>query len=93
MDPEAEAVELGVRSLLGIDVTVRTGRRFDVDGLDQGQARTLAERCLALIHDVHDPPYHPDEFEVVRPRRRSGRSCSWSSTTRPQRLSREAISS
>lgn len=64
MDPEAEAVELGVRSLLGRNVTVRTGRRFDVAGLDQSQARTFAERCLAntLIHEVHETPYHPSEF-------------------------------
>lgn len=64
MDPDAEAVELGVRSLLGVEVTVRTGRRFDVVGLDQPQARTFAERCLAntLIHEVHEVPFHPDAF-------------------------------
>ncbi len=94
MDPEAEAVELGVRSLLGVDVTVRTGRRFDVDGLDQGQARTFAERCLAntLIHDVHDVPYHPEQFEAGHDREAEVRTVPLLELDDDalQRLSREA---
>ncbi|MEE2907467.1 MAG: phosphoribosylformylglycinamidine synthase subunit PurL [Planctomycetota bacterium] len=64
MDPEADAVELAIRSLLGRSVGIRTGVRYDMDGIDDAAARELARRCLAntLIHHVHDGPYHPDTF-------------------------------
>ncbi|MEE3001884.1 MAG: phosphoribosylformylglycinamidine synthase subunit PurL [Planctomycetota bacterium] len=63
-DPDAEAVELAIRSLVGCDVRVRTGRRYDVGGLDAESARQFASRCLAnpLIHGVYTEPYHPDAF-------------------------------
>ena len=71
MDPDAEAVELAVRSLIGRDVEVRTGRRFDVSGLDRVHAEFFADRCLAntLIQDIHSAPFHPSEFPAghVRP--------------------------
>ena len=64
MDPDADAVELAIRSLLGRSVSIRTGIRYDMDGIDAASANDLARRCLAntLIHNVHDGPYHPDAF-------------------------------
>lgn len=64
MDPDAEAVELAVQSLLGRPVTVRTGRRFDVGGLGEHQIESFAGRCLAnpLIQEIHVEPFHPNEF-------------------------------
>ena len=61
MDPDAEAVERAVRAMLGIDVAVRTGRRYDFYGTDPATARAVAEQCLAnpVIHAIHDQPYEP----------------------------------
>ena len=64
MDPDAEAVEQAIEAMLGIDVRVRTGRRFDMHGIDAMTARTIAESCLAntVIHAIHDRPYQPRSF-------------------------------
>ena len=64
MDPDAEAVELAIRTMLDCDVSVRTGRRFDLHGTSPAAARGIAERCLAnpVIHDIHEAPYCPDAF-------------------------------
>ncbi|MHC4948500.1 MAG: phosphoribosylformylglycinamidine synthase subunit PurL [Planctomycetota bacterium] len=70
MDPDAEAVELAIRSLLDVDVTVRTGRRYDLHRTDAATARRLAERCLAnpVIHAIHETPYQPTAFARGTPR-------------------------
>ena len=67
MDPDAEAVEQAIEAMLGFDVRVRTGRRFDMHGIDAMTARTIAESCLAntVIHAIHDRPYQPDRKSVV----------------------------
>ena len=67
MDPDAEAVELGIRALLGARTSVRTGRRYDIAGTSAADARRLAERLLAntMIHAVHDQPYLPREFPAA----------------------------
>ncbi|MHC4447752.1 MAG: phosphoribosylformylglycinamidine synthase subunit PurS, partial [Planctomycetota bacterium] len=64
MDPDAEAVERAIEAMLGIDVRVRTGRRFDMHGIDALTARVIAESCLAntVIHAIHDRPYQPRSF-------------------------------
>src|SRR5688572_16562338 len=64
MDPDAEAVKLAIKSLLGVDVDVRTGRRFDMHETDPQTARQIAQRVLAntVIHAIYDEPYHPTEF-------------------------------
>ncbi|MHC5001497.1 MAG: phosphoribosylformylglycinamidine synthase subunit PurS [Planctomycetota bacterium] len=64
MDPDAEAVETAIREMLGVEVAVRTGRRYDLHGTPAAAARELAERCLAntVIHAIHDEPYHPAGF-------------------------------
>ena len=64
MDPDADSVQLAIHSLLGRTVNIRTGVRYDMEGIDTEDARDLARRCLAntLIHHVHEGPYHPDSF-------------------------------
>ena len=64
MDPDAEAVRIAIHSMLGVDVDVRTGRRYDVHGATPAGAREIAERLLAntVIHAIHDRPYHPASF-------------------------------
>jgi len=64
MDPDAEPVELAIRTMLGVEATVRTGRRYDLHGTDAAAARAIAERSLAnpVIHAIHDKPYHPESF-------------------------------
>ncbi len=64
MDPAADAVEMALKSLLGRSVSVRTGVRYDMGGVEMKAASELARQCLAnpLIHLVHEGPYHPDSF-------------------------------
>lgn len=68
MDPAAESVQLAVRSMLGVDVEVRTGSRWDLEGVDAAAAESLARRFLAntVIHAVHAGPYAPASFPVAR---------------------------
>lgn len=62
MDPAAQAVELAVRAMLGIDAKVQTGSRYDLHGVDGKGARTIAERLLAntVIHAIHEAPFTPE---------------------------------
>ena len=64
MDPDADAVKLAIKAMLGIDVEVRTGKRYDIEGVDSKTAHEIAERTLAntVIHAIHDQPYHPQQF-------------------------------
>ena len=66
MDPDADSIEAAIERLLGIEVQVRTGRRYDLDGVDATVGRELASKCLAnpLIHDVHVGPAHPESFPI-----------------------------
>lgn len=70
-DPAAESVQLAVKAMLGVDVAVQTGHRFDLFGTDQQAARSLVERSYAnpVIHAIHESPYEPDSFPegVVQP--------------------------
>ena len=63
-DPAAESVQLAIKAMLGLEVEVRTGDRFDLYGVDSSTARTLIEATCAnpVIHDVHEAPYAPDDF-------------------------------
>jgi len=67
MDPDADAVELAIRTILGTDVRVRTGRRYDFHGVGPAIARQITERALAnpVIHRIHDTSYHPPRFPVA----------------------------
>ncbi|MCH8316652.1 MAG: phosphoribosylformylglycinamidine synthase subunit PurL [Planctomycetes bacterium] len=69
MDPNAEAIECAVQSMLGVEVQVRTGRRYDMHGVDRETAQAVARRCLAnsVIHVIHDEPYHPQAFPAGSP--------------------------
>ena len=64
MDPDADAVKQAINAMLGIDVDVRTGRRYDMHGVDRDTARSIAERTLAnsVIHAIHEEPYFPQQF-------------------------------
>ncbi|MHC4416660.1 MAG: phosphoribosylformylglycinamidine synthase subunit PurS [Planctomycetota bacterium] len=64
MDPDAEAIESAIRAMLGVEVQVRTARRYDFHGTDPSTARLVAERSLAngVIHAIHDRPYLPRSF-------------------------------
>ncbi len=70
MDPNAEAIESAIHSLLGIDVQVRTGRRYDMHAVDNETAELVAKRCLAnpIVHAIHTEPYHPPAFPAGTPR-------------------------
>ena len=61
MDPAAQSVREGVRTLLGVDVEVTTGTRYDFEGLTPEAARAFAERALAnpVVHQICTGPWLP----------------------------------
>ena len=63
-DPAAESVEAAVRAMFGTTVTVRTGDRYDLGGVQQSDAATIGEKALAnaVIHGIHSEPWHPERF-------------------------------
>ncbi|MCH8823657.1 MAG: phosphoribosylformylglycinamidine synthase subunit PurL [Planctomycetes bacterium] len=69
MDPDAEVIELAIRSILGVDVQVRTGKRYDMHGIDSQTAQLVARSCLAnpVVHAIHNQPYHPQAFPKTSP--------------------------
>ncbi len=69
MDPDAEVIELAIHSILGIDVQVRTGKRYDMHGIDNQTAQLVAQGCLAnpVVHAIHNEPYHPEAFPETSP--------------------------
>ena len=56
MDPAGQAVELAIEKLLGKNVRVQTGMRYDFYGIDEEEAHTIAHRCLAntVVHGIHN---------------------------------------
>jgi len=64
MDPAAEAVEHAIRALLNVEARVRTGDRYEFEGVDQPTARLIAERALGntVIHAIHAEPFTPHEL-------------------------------
>jgi len=66
MDPAAQSVAEAVRTLLGVEARVSTGRRFEFGGLDARSARTVAERVLAnpVVHAIHESPFCPEQLPV-----------------------------
>ena len=66
MDPEAQAVELAIKHLLGKDVKVQTGWRYDFHDTDNEEAQQIAKRCFAntIVHEIHTEPYHPQGFPL-----------------------------
>ncbi|NBQ16109.1 MAG: hypothetical protein EBU31_16235, partial [Proteobacteria bacterium] len=63
-DPAAESVEAAVHAMFGTAVTVRTGDRYDLGGVQQSDAATIGEKALAnaVIHGIHSEPWHPERF-------------------------------
>ena len=64
MDPAADSVKIAAQALLGSDVEVRTGARYDFWGVSKAQARAIVEQHAAnpVIHTIFDEPYHPESF-------------------------------
>ncbi len=61
MDPAAQSVREGIRTLLGVDARVSTGVRYDFTGVSESSAATFAERALAntVVHQITKGPWTP----------------------------------
>ncbi len=68
-DPAAQSVSDAIESLLGIRVAVQTGRRYELSGLSQADAESLATRLLAntVVHRIHAGTFHPAELPKGTP--------------------------
>ena len=66
MDPVAQSVQLAVADLVGREVEVVSGWRFDLAGVNESQGKELAQRLLAnpVIQRTTTEPYHPAAFPV-----------------------------
>ncbi len=66
MDPVAQSVEKAINAMTGLAVRVQTGHRYELAGITQEQAHTLAERLLAntVVHHIHDGSFHPESLPV-----------------------------
>ncbi len=66
MDPVAQSVEKAIHAMTGLAVRVQTGHRYELAGITQEQAHTLAERLLAntVVHHIHDGSFHPESLPV-----------------------------
>lgn len=64
MDPAAESVRAAAKALLGDEIEVRTGARFDFWGVSKESARAIVEQHAAnpVIQAVFDEPHHPTSF-------------------------------
>ena len=64
MDPPAQSTATAIKSLTGIDVMVSTGYRYEIFGLSDDDARTIAKRVLAnpVVSAIHAEPYFPEEL-------------------------------
>lgn len=64
MDPPAQSVSDAIFALTGVRATVSTGDRYDILGISEAKAQTLAGRILAnpVIAGVHAVPFHPEQL-------------------------------
>lgn len=64
MDPAAQSVREAITDLTGKPADVSTGVRYDLPGLTNQQAESLARRslCNPVIHAVYTSPFHPREL-------------------------------
>jgi phosphoribosylformylglycinamidine synthase len=62
MDPPAQSVADAIESLIGIKAEVSTGYRYDLIGVSDAKAQTIASRLLAnpVVAGVHAVPFHPE---------------------------------
>ncbi len=67
-DPAADSVQEAVHAMLGKRVRVQTGNRYDLHGVDQDRAKSIASRCWAntVIHAVHVGAFLPTTFPAAR---------------------------
>ncbi len=68
MDPPAQSVAEAIESLIGIRPVVSTGYRYDMIGVSDAQAQTIAARLLAnpVVAGVHAFPFHPEQLPKGR---------------------------
>ena len=66
MDPAAQTVQDAIRDLVGRQARVSTGWRYDLSGVSQEEAKTIAERLLAnpVVQAIHDEPHWPESLPV-----------------------------
>ncbi len=59
-----QSVQQAVYELVGADVQVSTGWRYDLRGIATDQAVTLAQRLLAngVVQQIHTTPWHPKDL-------------------------------
>ncbi|HCT44269.1 MAG TPA: hypothetical protein DF699_03575 [Phycisphaerales bacterium] len=64
MDPPAQSVADAIEALTGIRAEVSTGYRYDLIGVSDAKAQTIANRLLAnpVVAGVHAVPFHPEEL-------------------------------
>ncbi|MAC20371.1 MAG: phosphoribosylformylglycinamidine synthase [Phycisphaerae bacterium] len=68
MDPTSASIATALEAVLGEEkarrISVRTGVRWELDGVDAAEARVIATRFLAnpVVHAIHDHAYLPDSF-------------------------------
>lgn len=64
MDPPAQSTAAAIKALTGIDAMVSTGYRYEIFGLSDSDAQTIAQRVLAnpIVSSVHTQPYAPAEL-------------------------------
>ncbi len=64
MDPPAQSVSDAIFALIGVRAAVSTGDRYDILGISDAQAQTLANRLLAnpVVAGVHAVPFHPEQL-------------------------------
>ncbi len=64
MDPPAQSVSDAIFALTGVRASVSTGYRYDMIGVSEAQAQTIANRLLAnpVVAGVHAIPFHPQQL-------------------------------
>jgi len=64
MDPPAQSTAAAIKALTGIEAIVSTGYRYEIFGLSDSDAQSIAQRVLAnpIVSSVHMEPYSPDEL-------------------------------
>lgn len=64
MDPPAQSVTAAIKALVGVDATVSTGSRYDLIGVSDSKAQSIASRLLAnpVVSGVHAIPFHPEQL-------------------------------
>ncbi len=64
MDPPAQSVSDAIFALVGVRAAVSTGDRYDILGISDAKAQTLANQLLAnpVVAGVHAVPFHPEQL-------------------------------